>query len=1490
MAGRLKLVVRRLLTGLLGLSLAFCLFGAVAFFSEPGQRALRQLVRGALHDQYGLQLSYDRLQPGLFPPGLALWGLEVNGRDGQPFLSLRRATVRIDLWALVQGRVVIDSLDLAEPHVRLVFNHQGELLNLPEWSSPSGEAASREEGPASGEGGGGFWLRTAQLRDGAVELLLLDGDQAAPGQGVPGDSLRLRGIDVDVEGPAPNEVQVSLVLGDGLLQFANENYPLEHLEVQGAYRDDAVFVEQARLGLAGASLNIRQGELALVPPHDVSLNIAVDLPLALVNRLPQELPHLGGRASLRADVTRRDGQLSGGGTIEGRGLHVRLGQDAPPNPGSGLLSIASPLSQLNVDLPFELRGRAVQIDQGRIFLSGPNTEGQLRFSAMLDWGSAHRPFQGTLEFDGFPVQPVADALGVPRLPFGASLGGAVVLSGQLSPWALRVELRPLAALGLSVVPTGTELPAGPAVERVELHGQLSMSDLGAELIGLRLRLGALASGQHLELSGFIPWAADGELALDVESSTAGLGLEPLAPLAGVSLGGRLTLQGRVEGSPARPRAQGTVSATRLVAAGRRVERLSATVDYDQSVVTISAVKVRAGRSRLRLPRMVVDLAGQQGPRAEGTVELAPLHLEDVVTLAGVTAQAGDLRGLVRGRVELSFGGTTESLVAAAEARFADLSWAGASLGSGTFSGTWRGDHLLVERLAIRRAGGQLSLRGTVQPESGEVDLVLTLRQLQLPSLAELGAGLPRVTAQLDGQATVTGTFAEPRGEGHLVVSGLEIEDHRWPPSELNWELGGDHVELRGQLAGGLLELTEARVGLASPFPFQARGGGQVARLHRLALPLGLPPELDGQASLSFGLTGELAQLPASLAGQVDVQQLALRYGERTIGSEPFRLTLGRGELALADATFGLAMVANGEGAIPVSASAPSPGARVRIVAMSLGLAQPWPVRLRAQGQIVDWQRLMGPQNGPELDLQGTLSLGAHGALAQPRQLRAVATVRGLEVRHGDLTAAPSAPVRLTYQAERIELAPLQLVMQSPGDSRGSSFHLGGWLTPDRLNLTARGQLDLSPFAALVDGVDQLGGRVDVDCRVGGSPAEPRVAGTLQLTGGLVAAPSLPQPLSNARGVVNFDQQVISLDQFSALVLGGRAEGRGVLRLAGASVGSYRFDLQLVDARLPVAAESPLVFNAALGLRSPAGDDELPLLTGLVDVVRFRYEAPVNLGLNLRSLLEGVRRRRRPPPPNFDPSDAALRFDIRVDESGPMIIDNNVMEGRVHLDRAGGAFRMVGNNLSPALLGSVRVAERSTVRFRNTEFEVQRGVLSFRSAQVIEADLDVVATTRRRDWDITLRVTGNSRQPRVELSSLPPLDESDILLVLTIGLTQAETDGDQAGALLADLLSRGFNERLQRALPVFDEVRITSDYSSRTGRVEPQVFVGRRLSKNLRLGATAAVSASRDFEATANYSVTDTISVEAVYQDDRASQIGNVGGDIIFRREFRGICP
>jgi translocation and assembly module TamB len=176
-----------------------------------------------------------------------------------------------------------------------------------------------------------------------------------------------------------------------------------------------------------------------------------------------------------------------------------------------------------------------------------------------------------------------------------------------------------------------------------------------------------------------------------------------------------------------------------------------------------------------------------------------------------------------------------------------------------------------------------------------------------------------------------------------------------------------------------------------------------------------------------------------------------------------------------------------------------------------------------------------------------------------------------------------------------------------------------------------------------------------------------------------------------------------------------------------------------------------------------------------------------------------------------------------------------------------------------------------------------------------AELGASAVSRAGgNWRIQLHAHGDTDNLRLDMTSDPALSQEDIVLLLMLGVTRAELDQMQASSLgetaALEALSTlsGADSVVRETVPVIDDFRFGSAYSSRSGRTEPTVTVGKRLTERVRANVTSGLSDSREVRSNLEWQFTGASSVMGSWDNVNNvsnSALGNLGGDVRFRITF-----
>jgi len=137
----------------------------------------------------------------------------------------------------------------------------------------------------------------------------------------------------------------------------------------------------------------------------------------------------------------------------------------------------------------------------------------------------------------------------------------------------------------------------------------------------------------------------------------------------------------------------------------------------------------------------------------------------------------------------------------------------------------------------------------------------------------------------------------------------------------------------------------------------------------------------------------------------------------------------------------------------------------------------------------------------------------------------------------------------------------------------------------------------------------------------------------------------------------------------------------------------------------------------------------------------------------------------------------------IERSDSIWIDNNVAKFRIHPD-----LTLRGSVETPILSGRVTVEEDGKIIFLDREFDLKEGIVEFDNPIRINPHLNISAESEvtgstgfedeGQDYLINLKLEGPLDDFDFTMSSDPPLDNIDIISLLTLGMTYQQLEASQ----------------------------------------------------------------------------------------------------------------
>jgi translocation and assembly module TamB len=474
--------------------------------------------------------------------------------------------------------------------------------------------------------------------------------------------------------------------------------------------------------------------------------------------------------------------------------------------------------------------------------------------------------------------------------------------------------------------------------------------------------------------------------------------------------------------------------------------------------------------------------------------------------------------------------------------------------------------------------------------------------------------------------------------------------------------------------------------------------------------------------------------------------------------------------------------------------------------------------------------------------------------------------------------------------------------------------------PEVTGTLALRPMDLAALTQVFPRVERAKGTVTGRMTVSGPLESPTYGGGFELTGGEVVIRGLQAPLSDLEVVAELSGGELTIARGSARMGNGKLSVTGGAPLRGFELGAVRLEFAARNLSLPLGEDIRTTADAdllATWKPSPSGERSLPRLTGNVLFRSFEYRRPVTMTAELQALGHRGKRTRVE---TYDPSEDFVELDMTLRSARPLQIRNDLIEADLVLANEG--LVLAGTNGKFGARGTVEVKRGGRITLRRNVFEITQGTVRFEDSTRISPKVDVSAVSEYRRytdstpsgagtstsapsgtasssvaggrWTIRMHAHGDADDLKIDLKSDPALAQDDIFLLITVGLTRAELDQaksasvGQSVALEALGTLSGADRAVTQAVPVIDEFRFGSSYSSKTGRTEPTVTVGKRLTERVRANVTTGLAESREVRSNIEWRLNNRVSVETSYDnvnDISSSALGNLGADVRWRLEF-----
>jgi translocation and assembly module TamB len=308
-------------------------------------------------------------------------------------------------------------------------------------------------------------------------------------------------------------------------------------------------------------------------------------------------------------------------------------------------------------------------------------------------------------------------------------------------------------------------------------------------------------------------------------------------------------------------------------------------------------------------------------------------------------------------------------------------------------------------------------------------------------------------------------------------------------------------------------------------------------------------------------------------------------------------------------------------------------------------------------------------------------------------------------------------------------------------------------------------------------------------------------------------------------------------------------------------------------------------NANLEVR---GTRQVQFISGDVSVRRAEYTKPIELAdlINQRpqpTLEEGS---------EFTFAQTANFDKLHVEGRNALIMRNNIGDVVASL-----SLQVDGPVKDPIIEGRI-TATRGTLNFRNTPYEITRGLIYLPPRLDADPVLNIEAQSVIRGYRVTAMIEGPLTHPTTSVAAEPSLPQADVVsLILTGTLTSTEQNTSvlaqsglgTAASLLTDALINAPISRATNKLFGLSRLEISPVISSTNAAPTARLTAARRITKDMTITYSTNIASDPNQVLSVEYRVSNRMSFVAQYEQgsnrNLATRNNNYSFEIRFRKRF-----
>jgi translocation and assembly module TamB len=499
-------------------------------------------------------------------------------------------------------------------------------------------------------------------------------------------------------------------------------------------------------------------------------------------------------------------------------------------------------------------------------------------------------------------------------------------------------------------------------------------------------------------------------------------------------------------------------------------------------------------------------------------------------------------------------------------------------------------------------------------------------------------------------------------------------------------------------------------------------------------------------------------------------------------------------------------------------------------------------------------------------IDGTLRVT--GPMRYPTQLEARLEIPRYESDVEGVVLQNSGPIIASYKEGTARLQSFRLVGDGTDLNSSGTVRL---VDGHDLHLRADGRLNLKLLQSFDPEIVSYG-QTSIGVQVGGTLSDPALRGRITIEHAGVSYVDLPNGLTDLNGALVFNENRLQVEKLTAHTGGGDLAIGGFIAYGR----NISFNLTATGKDVRIRYPEGVSANGDADLRL-AGTLQNATLSGEVVINKFGLNPRFDFAYYL------TRAKQVPTTPNPDSPLNNLHFDVRVVSTPELQLQTSLAKITGDVD-----LRLRGSALRPVVLGRISIVE-GNITFNGTKYRLDRGDILFTNPTKIEPVLDLEASARVSDYDISIGLHGTTEKLNTTYRSDPPLPTADVFALLAFGRTTDQSYSapqsnafteSASSAVLGSALNAAVSSRVQKLFGA-SRIKIDPEVGGAENNPNARLTVEQQVSGDITLTYITNLTQSAQQVIQFQYNVNRNVSIVGV-----RDEYGVVGFEVQVRQRKR----